>query len=383
MVAAWVVGGAVSWNLAAVGAAAPAVAERYGIALPAVGLFATAMFTAQMLLQIPAGRLVDRVGVRNAGAAALVVVMAGNALALLDGGLLVALALRALVGVALGMGFVAGAAGVRVAGGSTFEQGIYGGIALGAGGVAIAVVGSLGPTLGWSAPFVTGLVVAGLGLLPLAATPPPPRRAATGRATPLSSVLTDRRLVPFAVVNLSTFGLSVIVGSWSVPLLLRHGDARSAAWVGSLTLLGALVSRPLAGLATARRPDRTRSLVAASLLLGPLGMVLLTLGRPEPVALAGSLLVGLCAGVPFGPVYSSVTALHRDAAGLAVSVTNIPALLLVLVGTPLVGWTFQLPGEGRIGFLALAAGWAASALLLPREWPRADAATVGCPRQAV
>ena len=46
----------------------------------------------------------------------------------------------------------------------------------------------------------------------------------------------------------------------------------------------------------------------------------------------------------------------------------------ILVATPLVGLTFGLPGDGRIGFLALGALWAAALVWLPTfERPAASA----------
>ena len=39
--------------------------------------------------------------------------------------------------------------------------------------------------------------------------------------------------------------------------------------------------------------------------------------------------------------------------------------LIVLAATPLLGLTFSLAGEGRLGFLILAALWAAALLALP------------------
>jgi len=37
---------------------------------------------------------------------------------------------------------------------------------------------------------------------------------------------------------------------------------------------------------------------------------------------------------------------------------NSCATFLILVGAPLVGFTFSLPGHGRLGFLVIAAAWA-------------------------
>jgi hypothetical protein len=42
------------------------------------------------------------------------------------------------------------------------------------------------------------------------------------------------------------------------------------------------------------------------------------------------------------------------------------ANLLVVAGAPLLGLTFSLPGEGRIGFAAAAALWLAALVVLPK-----------------
>ena len=46
---------------------------------------------------------------------------------------------------------------------------------------------------------------------------------------------------------------------------------------------------------------------------------------------------------------------------------NMCGSLLIVTATPLVGLTFSLPGDGRIGFLALAVVWAAALLVLPSD----------------
>ena len=50
----------------------------------------------------------------------------------------------------------------------------------------------------------------------------------------------------------------------------------------------------------------------------------------------------------------------------AVGFVNAWASLVIVGGTPLVGLTFSLPGDGRIGFVALGAVAALAALATPR-----------------
>ena len=68
-----------TWNISNVGAVAGrAWATSYGVSLAAVGLLTTALFVTHLAVQIPGGRLIDRVGARRIGLAALAVVAAGN-----------------------------------------------------------------------------------------------------------------------------------------------------------------------------------------------------------------------------------------------------------------------------------------------------------------
>ena len=51
----------------------------YGVSLAAVGLLTTGLFVTHLAVQIPGGRLIDRVGARRIGLASLAVVAAANA----------------------------------------------------------------------------------------------------------------------------------------------------------------------------------------------------------------------------------------------------------------------------------------------------------------
>jgi hypothetical protein len=55
-----------------------------------------------------------------------------------------------------------------------------------------------------------------------------------------------------------------------------------------------------------------------------------------------------------------------DAPGAAVGFVNAWASLVIVAGTPLVGATFSLPGDGRIGFVVLGAAAALAAVATPR-----------------
>ena len=92
---------------------------------------------------------------------------------------------------------------------------------------------------------------------------------------------------------------------------------------------------------------------------------MLAAAPPLWVAGVAALVVGLAAGFPFASVFAMTLRLRPDAPAAAVGFVNGCAVLVILVCTPLAGLTFELPGDGRLAFLAIGLVWA-SALLAVR-----------------
>jgi nitrate/nitrite transporter NarK len=205
------------------------------------------------------------------------------------------------------------------------------------------------------------VLVAVLALAPRAAAPTRPLGTR-------SSVVRDRRLYPLAVLYSASYGLGVVLANWVVELLERHSDMTDAvaAVVGALTLVLVVASRPLGGWLLLARPDRTRAVVAASIVAGAAGTLALVAADPVWLVVLGALLVGLGAGIPFSPAFTWAAAARPDAPAAAVGFVNTAANLVVLVGTPLLGLSFSLTGEGRLGFAALAVLWLGSLCVLSR-----------------
>ena len=372
-VAALALGVGASWSLANVGPAAGRLADAYGVELPAIGLLTTALFVTHLAVQIPAGTLIDRLGARSVGLAALVLVAARSALALAAPDLSLALAARALTGLGTGAGFLAGSDYVRSSGGSPLAQGLYGGVSLGAAAAAVAVVPPAGDALGWRTPYLTALVLA-LAVVPLLALAPgrPPSRAAPPRRGDLRRLAGDTRLHGFAAIHAASFGLGVVLGNWVVPFLVGSGQAATAAGlVGSLTLFGGLVTRPLGGWLLASGRMRAGPVVALSLAAGAAGTAVLALpGSPLPILAAAAACVGLAAGLPFAAAFGAAQAARPDAPGAAIGLVNTAAILTIVVATPLFGLTFALPGEGRLGLVGVAVLSGLALLAVPRAFPR-------------
>jgi MFS family permease len=358
---------ATGWNVANLGAVASTLAGAYGVSLAVVGLFTTALFVTHLAMQIPGGRAADRFGARRAGLVGLVITVAFNAVALIAPEPALALAARALIGVGTGLSFVAGSAYVRESGGSPFAQGLFGGVALAGGGLALAVVSQFDD---WRAPYRTALAIGVAGLVVLATAPRDRARKRAGREGGVpAGVLRDRRLYRLAALYGASLGLSLLIGNWVVELLDRNGGVAkgTAGAVGALTLLLGIVTRPLGGWILRERPSAIRAATATSLAAGAAGTALLAVSGPLALAVAGGVLIGLAAGIPFAPAFTGAALVRPDAPAAAVGMVNGAASLVAIVGTPLLGLAFSLPGDGRMGFAVVAVLWLVALALLPSE----------------
>jgi MFS transporter, NNP family, nitrate/nitrite transporter len=359
---------ATGWNVANLGAIPSQLADSYGVSLAVVGLFTTALFVTHLAMQIPGGKASDRFGARRAGLVGLAITVAFNGLALVAPEPALAIVARGLIGIGTGLAFVAGSAYVRESGGSPFAQGLFGGVGLAGGGVALAVVSQLDGLLGWRAPYWTALVVGVAGLAVLATAPADrPRVRAERELDVPAGILRDRRLYRLAALYGASLGLSLLVGNWVVELLERNGDVAkgTAGAIGALTLLLGIVTRPLGGWILRERPAVTRVAVGASLAAGSAGTLLLAVAEPLAVAALGAVLIGLAAGIPFAPAFTGAALARPDAPAAAVGMVNGAASLVAIAGAPLLGLTFSLPGDGRIGFAVVAALWLVALALLP------------------
>lgn len=366
IVAGLVLGGALTWNIADTGAAADELADAYGTSLGAVGLLTTALFVTHMLVQIPAGVIADRLGARRVAAVAVLCIVAGNLVLVASDAFGVALAARALVGVGTGTGFVAGLDLIRAGGGGPLAQGLFGGITTASAGLALVIVPPLEESVGWRAPYLAALVYVGVAAVGLLAAIRVPLAPSAGRSTRL---LTDSRLLPLCVLHATTFGLNVIAGNWVVTLLERQGASAAVAGVsGGLILLVGIVSRPVGGWVVARGVHRAVTLW--SLLVVGIAALVLAADVPAPAAAAAALAFGIAAGLPWTGLYVAAQRLRPDGPAAAIAVVNVAASFLILVGTPLVGLTFDgLPGDGAIGFVAIGA----CALISLLAWRRLPA----------
>jgi len=356
------VGIAVGWNIAAIGAIATRMSHAYGVGLAAVGLLTTTQFLVHMAMQIPGGRAADRFGARPTAFAGLAAIAVGNAVALPTASLGLAFVGRAIVGFGTGLAYVSGSDYIRARGGTATLQGVYGGGSVLAPGIALAVVPAIA---GFRAPYETAIIVVALSAAALALAAPADRTRRHAGERLESGLFRDSRLYRLAAIHAASFGFSVIVGNWVVTLLEHHGHSKHvAAAAGSLTLLLGFFTR-VGGGRLLRRSDAWRW-VAASLVLGGAGAIALAFPIPIAADFVAAAVVGLSAGIPFAMAFTGAAAARPDSPGAAVGFVNAGASLVIVAGTPLVGLTFSLPGDGRIGFVVLGVLAALASLATPR-----------------
>ena len=282
-----IVGFAYSANYTNHGPVAPALMHEFGFNQALAGFLTTGIFATHAGMQMPGGHLVDRLGARRVLFCALIWVGLGNLGMALAGAYWQLLACKIFTGLGTGICFVGGARYVHQAAAGPrlhLAQGFFGGsVQLGAGFVILAVP-RLYLLAGWRATFlVSGGMALAAAIVWLGAPSVSFHAVPPGR---LREMLLAPQLWLLGVVQMATFGLSVVVGSWVVVVLIKvmKIPATRAGLIGSLVLLLGIVSRPLGGVL--RRHMGIRPLFIGSLLMIALGCFALV---PPSISLSTAL----------------------------------------------------------------------------------------------
>jgi predicted MFS family arabinose efflux permease len=370
LAAGCLVGGAAGWSLTAAGAGATGLEDAYGVGLVVVGLFTTAMAIPYALLQLPAGALVDRWGAQRAGLLGLALMIVAYLAALTVPHVGLAMAARAVVGAGGAICFSAGAELARQSRTGPLGLGLFGGVAIGAGGAAVLVVPLLEGVLGWRSAWATGagaaLLAAGaVALVPTAASVT--HSATRPRVRGGASVIRDGQLHRLAAVHAVTLGLGVVLSNWVAVVLERVWGLPTgmAATLGSLVLLLAGVSRPLGGYLARRHPTSIRPLVVGALVASAAATAALAWPSGVVVAALAVGVLGMASGLPFAAVLAAAQTRRTDRPAAAVGLMNAQANVLVLLGAPLLGAAIQ-HASSTAGLLVVAALWLVP-LLAPSE----------------
>jgi nitrate/nitrite transporter NarK len=336
---------------------APALMREFGFNNALAGFLTTGIFATHAGMQVPGGYIVDRLGSRRVLLFALIWVALGNLGMAFAGAYWQLLFCKIFTGMGTGVCFVGGARYVHEATAGPrlhVAQGFFGGsIQLGAGFVILAVP-RLYLLAGWRATFiVSGGMALTAALIWFAGAP----TVEFGARPPghFHEMLLAPQLWFLGLMQMATFGISVVVGSWVVVLLTKvmKVPATRAGLIGSLVLLLGIVSRPLGGFL--RRHMGIRPLFVGSLLMIALGC---SLFLPSTISLATALtavvLIGIGIGLPYAAMFSRAGVLFPGRAAAAMGFVNMLGIIMILGGAPLVGHLTDLTGSFKTSFAALA-----------------------------
>jgi MFS family permease len=335
---------------------APALMREFGFNQALAGFLTTGIFATHAAMQIPGGHLVDRLGSKRVLLFALAWVALGNIGMALAGAYWQLLLCKIFTGMGTGVCFVGGARYVHEAAAGPrlhTAQGFFGGsIQLGAGFVILAVP-RLYLLAGWRATF---LVSAGMALTAaiIWLTAAPPVAASAALPGRWREMLLAPQLWLLGLMQMATFSISLVVGSWVVVMLTKvlHVPATRAGLIGSLVLLLGIVSRPLGG--ALRRHIGIRPLFVGSLLMIALGCFVFVFPSISfGPALMAVILIGIGCGLPYAAMFSRAAALFPGRAAAAMGLVNMVGILMILGGAPLVGHLADLTGTFRASFVAL------------------------------
>lgn len=339
-----------------------ALRAEFGFDQTAAGLLTTGIFLTHALMQIPGGRLADRLGATRVMLAALAWVAAGNVAIAFAGSYAALLFWKIVTGFGTGTCFAAGArytVGAFQGRSVHVAQGLYGGAVLLGSGFVIFAVPQLLDAAGWRGAFAACGGVAALALANWAVLAARVGPAAHPAGT-FAGMLMNPQLWLLGVVQMASFGLVVVVGAW-ITTLLRTGfemPLKTAGLVGSLVLLLGIASRPAGGWMLRR--VRVTRLIRGSLLLNALGCLALAWGGSRAVTLLAILMLGAGCGLPYAGVFNRAAALFPGRAGAAMGLVNMVGITMILAGAPLVGYLADWTGQFRSSFIALAAFSAAA-----------------------
>ena len=328
---------------------------EFGFDQARAGLLTTAIFLTHALMMVPGGRLADRFGAGRVITWALAWVAVANFALAMAGAYWQLLFWKAFAGIGTGACFAAGARYIVV----RFEgrerhiaQGLFGGsIVLGSGFVLFAVPQLL-DAFGWRGACV------GCALVAMAAwgwwMTGASHHHVTPRAAPgLREVAAHRELWLLGVMQMASFGLVIVVGSWITTLLKTTFQVplRTAGVMGSMVLLLGIVSRPLGGWLAHRM--KVRHLVQGALLTNAVACAALACSASMTVTWVAIVALGVGCGLPYAGVFNRAAAVVPGGAGSAMGLVNMVGIVMILVGTPAVGWLADWTGKFQASFWAL------------------------------
>ncbi|WP_062461949.1 MFS transporter [Demequina soli] len=366
----------------ALGVAGPVAVDRFGIEATGLAMLSVTQIGAYALMQIPAGRLIDKLGPRAVMVTGLLVMSAGQLVLAHAHSLSLAIVARVLIG--------AGDAPIFIGASRLVSEWFpprqvpvlvqVTGLIGQAGQLASAIpVAALLHAAGWSATFsilaAAGVVVAvgaGLGLRRPPATQEELERERLWAAVRGATGPAGTRL-GFWVHFVTPFMANTVALLWGVPFLVdgQGVSAKQASLLLSVLTVSAMASGPIAGIFAARHPLRRTWLVLGSAITTAVAWAaVLAFDTPRPLWQLALLMVATGIGGPVSIVGIDFarTFTEKDRLATASGFVNMGGFVATIVAVLTVGLTLQAVsppgaatytlGEYRIAFSLLVVPWA-------------------------
>jgi MFS family permease len=322
------------------------------------GLLTSAIFFTHALMQIPGGHLADKLGGKRVMLAGLMIIALGNFLMAGANSYSNLLACKFFIGFGTGVTFIAGARFVAQTAGShelAKHQGWYGASILLGSGFVIFAIPQLAGLFHWSGAFsiTAGIAFLAAALLYFLAPDPAP---VPHPPIQFKSLLQNPALWKLGFLQMASFGLVIVIGSWINELLKQNVgmNAKEAGAVGSIVLLLGIFTR-LYG-AKLMQQLGFRRLVTGSMILNVAGCLILSFPEANLSAVIVAILfLGIGCGLPFAGIFTKAGLLFPGRAGAAMGLVNMLGIIMILIGAPLLGMLADITGNFRIAFLALGA----------------------------
>jgi len=335
----------------------PLLMKQFGFTKTMAGLLTTAMFFTHAAMQIPGGHWADKFGGRKVIFFSLLIVAIGNICIAQSNTYQELLFWKFFIGLGTGTSFIAGARYISQlvsADKLPSAQGYYGASILLGSGFVIFVVPRIAVFAGWKAAFITTASLALVVLLIWLLFSPKPALTKHSNSS-LASLLLHPQLWILGMVQMASFGLVIVVGSW-ITILLKQQMAISSpilisALASAVVLLG-VITRPLGGFLVDK--IGARLLLEISFLLNTVACFLLAfVGGSMVLAIVAILLLGIGCGLPYATLFNRATVLFPGRAGAAKGLVNMLGVIMILIGAPLVGYVADVSGKFTNAFIAL------------------------------
>jgi NNP family nitrate/nitrite transporter-like MFS transporter len=322
------------------------------------GFLTTAIFLTHALMQIPGGHFADKYGPKKMLCIALAVVCIGNFGISFSESYHQLLFWKFFVGFGTGVSFVSGARYIYQSMPTEklfIYQGYYGAsVLLGSGFVIFAVPQIARSYENWTPAFISTSAVALLTLITVLFFAPKPFAKEHPHSS-LSVMLSNGQLYLLGLVQMASFGLVIVIGSWITEMLKENftfGNKLLIPFIASLVLLLGIFTRPWGGKLVTQ--IGVRKLLVISLLLNTLGCFILAFINDNLIInIFAIILLGIGCGLPYAGLFNRAALLFPGRAGAAMGLVNMLGIVFILVAAPLVGKITDFTGSFSSAFLSL------------------------------